>query len=650
MSARARLGLDRDDNNGDIKIRESEDYGRREVLPNRTDARRSDMSINIDAPTVVKGTIPKHRQDLLRWNGWGYKDSQFRVNDKQQLEFTGKRYLIGNRPLPYFTEWVLQVFNVDVNRTFSAQPLPQSYPEPVVASEFIDSLEHENIEYSTKGIDRLVRAHGHTLREVFLLRQGTLPRIPDIVLWPKSHEEVEKIVRLCGKYMVACIPFGGGTSVSGATTCPSGELRTIVSLDTTQMNRILWIDRENLLACCEAGIVGQDLERELKKRGLTSGHEPDSYEFSSLGGWVATRASGMKKNVYGNIEDLVVRVRMVTGRAGAGGNSEEVTLERGAQVPRVSVGPDFDHMILGSEGTLGVVTQVVLKVRPLPSVTKYGSIVFPDFESGVRAMREVARQRCQPASIRLMDNEQFRFGQSLRPEASWGGIILQGLKQAYVTRIKGFDWNSICVATLLFEGESKDVNVQEEKIYKLVKEFGGIPSGESNGERGYTLTFVIAYIRDIGLEFGVVSESFETSVPWDRAYSLCRNVKHRVSSDCKTIGVTHLHISCRVTQTYDSGCCIYFYMAFNYKGLSDPVDAYERIEHNAREEILSNGGSLSHHHGVGKLRACYYPQAVGGAGVALYRAAKAHLDPLNIFAAGNLDPEYKAGVTTVSKL
>lgn len=250
-----------------------------------------------------------------------------------------------------------------------------------------------------------------------------------------------------------------------------------------------------------------------------------------------------------------------------------------------------------------------------------------------------------------MDNEQFKFGQALRFEPSWGSKILQGLKQTYVTRIKGFKWDQMCVATLLFEGEAKDVEIQEKKVYDVAKKFNGLPSGETNGERGYIFTFVIAYIRDIGLEYEVVSESFETSVSWDRALSLCRNVKHRVARECKAIGVTHFHISCRVTQTYDAGCCIYFYMAFNYRGLADPVAAYEDIEHKAREEILASGGSLSHHHGIGKLRASFYQKAVGGAGVALYRAAKAHLDPLNIFAAGNIDSGNKiAGSVVNSKL
>ncbi|XP_017885785.1 alkyldihydroxyacetonephosphate synthase [Ceratina calcarata] len=592
-----------------------------------------------NGPIEVVSAVPKHRQKLLKWNGWGYQDSEFRLNEKTEvIEFTGNRYPIGNTKLPYFTQWVHEKFGVDLQKKTTNQPLPENLPEPRLSSELLEAVEDTEIERSLKGIDRLVRAHGHALKEVYLLKHGSFQRIPDIVLWPRCHEDVVKVIKLCARFGAACIPFGGGTSVSGAALCPANEHRTIISLDTSQMNKILWIDRENLIAYCEAGIIGQDLEKQLRIRGFTSGHEPDSYEFSSLGGWVATRASGMKKNRYGNIEDLVVRVRMVTGRT----DDPEITLERDMLVPRASCGPDFDHVILGSEGTLGVITEVALKIRPLPAVVKYGSIVFPHFQAGVQALRQVAKERCQPASIRLMDNEQFQFGQTLRPEPSWCGLVLQGLKQAYITRIKRFHWDQICVATLLFEGDSAaDVSAQEARIYSISKKYNGVAAGETNGERGYLLTFVIAYMRDLGLEYRVLSESFETSVPWNRAVSLCRNVKSRVARECNARGVDKFLISCRVTQTYDEGCCVYFYLAFNHENLRDPIETYETIEHIAREEILANGGSLSHHHGVGKLRSSFYKDAVGQAGVELYRAAKKHLDPFNVFAAGNLDPMAK---------
>ncbi|KAG7202452.1 hypothetical protein KM043_018751 [Ampulex compressa] len=601
---------------------------------------------NIEDRTPVNGSIqfksaiPKVRQELLKWDGWGYKDSQFVYNtEKNVLHFTGNRYPIGNKDLPHFTQWASDVFGIEYTSPIHSQDMPKELPKPILSSELHEAIKESRIDYSMNGIDRLIRAHGHTLKEIFILKHGSFKRIPDVVLWPKSHDDVIKIVKMCSKYGAVCIPFGGGTSVSGATCCPENEPRTILSLDTSQMNRILWLDRENLMACCEAGIIGQDLEQQLRLRGFTSGHEPDSYEFSSLGGWVATRASGMKKNRYGNIEDLVVRLRMVTGRT----EDTELTLERGMLIPRASCGPDFDHMIFGSEGTLGVITEVILKIRPLPKLIKYGSVVFPNFQSGVLALREVAAERCQPASIRLIDNEQFHFGQSLRPQVGWRGLILQELKQAYITRIKRFKWDQICIATLLFEGNtSADVASQEEKIYRITKKNNGIPAGEANGERGYVLTFVIAYIRDIGLLYNIVSESFETSVSWSRTLSLCKNVKSRVARDCHAHGITRFLISCRITQTYDAGCCVYFYLAFRMNDMEKSIEVHEAIERAARQEIMASGGSLSHHHGVGKLRAPFYSQAVGEAGVSLYRAAKAHLDPYNIFAVGNLSDNNKS--------
>ncbi|XP_071442317.1 alkylglycerone-phosphate synthase [Hetaerina americana] len=578
----------------------------------------------------VNSVIPKSRQEVLKWNGWGYRDSQFVVKDGV-IEFTGNRYPIGKLTLPYFTQWVKDIFNADLGKRNLPQPLPKSedFPHPLINKDFLDGLSEIGISFSMEGIDRLVRSHGHTLHDIFVLRKGHFARIVDIVVWPACHSDVVKVVELANRYNVVVIPFGGGTSVTGAVSCPENESRTIVSLDTTQMNRILWLDRDNLIACCESGIIGQDLERELKSQGFTTGHEPDSYEFSSLGGWVATRASGMKKNVYGNIEDLVVHVKMVTPTG---------VLEKQGRAPRLSCGPDLHHVVLGSEGTLGVITEVVLKIRPLPKCKKYGSIVFPDFEYGVQCMREVAKKRCQPASIRLMDNEQFHFGQVLRSAPGPLSRFLEGVKHAYAKYLLGLHPDKMCVATLVFEGEPEDVALQEKKIYAIAKEYGGVPAGQTNGERGYMLTFVIAYIRDLGLEYNVVSESFETSVPWDRTIALCRNVKYRVAQECKVHGVRHFLITCRVTQTYDAGACVYFYFAFNYSELAgkDPVEVYEEIEASARNEILASGGSVSHHHGVGKIRRRWVSDAVSPLGVEVLKAVKQRVDPMNIFACGNL--------------
>ncbi|XP_076305681.1 alkyldihydroxyacetonephosphate synthase, peroxisomal-like isoform X2 [Tachypleus tridentatus] len=570
--------------------------------------------------------VPKHRQEVVKWNGWGYKDSQF-VRDLEQdiVSFTGTRYPLGNKKLPLFHLWAKTVLGISKEYFCKscAEIKNEVLPTPLTNKDFLEDLKTVNISYTDDPQDRLFRSHGQTMREIFMLREGLFSRIPDLVMWPTSHDDVVQVVKMANKYNVVVIPFGGGTSVSGALECPGEERRMIVSLDTTQMNKILWVDKKNHTAHIEAGILGKDLESKLAEYGFCTGHEPDSSEFSTLGGWVATRASGMKKNIYGNIEDMLVHVRMVTSQG---------VVEKNCKVPRISSGPDIHHFILGSEGTLGVITEVTLKIHPLPEYKKYGSIIFPEFDAGVAYMREVAKQELKPASVRLLDNEQFIFGQALKPEAeSLLTPFVDVMKKFYVTRVKGFDVTRMCVVTLLLEGKKEDVERLEKKLLLLGNKFGGLSAGEENGKRGYLLTYVIAYIRDLAFDYGVFAESFETSVPWDR------NVRDRILKESESYGLAHQpFISYRVTQTYEVGACIYFYMGINTRGLPDPVHVYEELEAAARDEILACGGSVSHHHGIGKIRKRWLKQSVSSVGLGMMRAIKEYIDPNNVFANGNL--------------
>ncbi|XP_037082759.1 alkyldihydroxyacetonephosphate synthase, peroxisomal-like [Pollicipes pollicipes] len=573
--------------------------------------------------------LPKRRQELLKWNGWGYKDSKFMLKDSA-IMFSGERYPIGHgERLPLFLRWVETELGLDTSVQYHPQPEPaeQDYPPPNVRQEFLAALTAAGISHSVAGDDRLWRSHGHTMHEIFALRSASLPPLVDVVVWPESHEHVVRLVQLSGEHDVALIPYGGGTSVTGALLRPAGEPRTVASVDTSQMARVLSVCPTNLTARCEAGIIGQDLERVLQSQGFTCGHEPDSYEFSSLGGWVATRASGMKKNVYGNIEDLLVHVRLVTPRG---------VLERGCRAPRLSAGPDLHQVVLGSEGTLGIITEVTLKIRPVPPCRRYGGLMFPQFVCGVRFMRDVAARRLQPASVRLMDNEQFKFGQALKTASGSFGWIKSALQKAYITKWKGFDPDTLCIATLMFEGTEQEVAEQERRVLELATTHGGFSVGEENGKRGYMLTFVIAYIRDLAFDFQMLSESFETSMPWDRCLTVCDSVKRRVRQECSDRGVSSVFITCRVTQTYDAGAVVYFYFAFCYKGVADPVRMYEDVEAAARDEILRCGGSISHHHGVGKIRQRWMEETVSAPGLGVLRATKQYLDPHNVFACGNL--------------
>jgi alkyldihydroxyacetonephosphate synthase len=255
-------------------------------------------------------------------------------------------------------------------------------------------------------------------------------------------------------------------------------------------------------------------------------------------------------------------------------------------------------------------------------------------------MREVALLRVQPASIRLVDNEQFTFGQALKPEPEHPitAALTHTLQRAYVTRVKGFDPTRMCAATLLLEGASKHiVDSQLAVLADIAKKYGGMMAGEANGARGYFLTYMIAYLRDYAMNYWLLAESFETSVPWTNVLPLCHGVKDRIRAACRARKVEgQPFVSCRVTQTYDTGACVYFYFAFSFRGLTDPERTFSEVEAEAREEILSHGGSLSHHHGIGKHRKHWMPRVVSQHAIDMLVAMKTKVDPKNIMGLDNL--------------
>ena len=581
--------------------------------------------------------IPNKRQKLAKWNGWGYKDTDFTMDEKKDVYVTGDRYVLSGKCIPDFRPWFENFTGLDTRYASPAQSWPemqQKIHKPVICKPFVDELKQANC-FKYLSFDdevRLMHSHGHCCQEIYQLRYGKFKRLVDVVIYPDSHDHVEKIVSIATKYpeQLTIIPYGGGTNVTQALLCPENEKRMIVSIDTQEMDRILSVDFESNTAVIEAGAIGIELQKELKdKFNLTLGHEPDSIEFSSVGGWVATRASGMKKNQYGNIEDMLVNVKIVTPQG---------TWSLPCNVPRKSTGPDLLQLFLGSEGTLGIVTEVTLRIRKIPDCEVYGGVVFPDFESGVACLHEVANKRVAPASIRLIDNSQFQFGQSLKPKQE---SMIEGLtdwfKGIYVTKVCGFDPEKMCVVTLLFEGTQEEVDRQQKIIYDITSKYGGLKAGAEAGSRGYLLTYVIAYLRDYGFNYYFMAESFETSVPWSNIVPMIKKVEERVKESAKKKGVPSVPwVSARVTQTYETGACVYFYYGFIFRGLSDPIKVFSEIESEARDEILLQGGSLSHHHGIGKLRREWMNEVVRDQGVDILKGLKQKIDPHNLFGNGNM--------------
>lgn len=588
------------------------------------DLSRFEMGARIVPPAPARPTF--EGENLERW---GFTDTVLQVNAAGHIEVTGNRYPISGHELPDFLPWIQRVLNVffDPQETCASHyppPVPPAREAPAFVAEVRDALGEDGI--STDPSQRLRHGHGHTQHEIYSIRYGELPRVPDLVCYPSTEAHVVALVQAAKRHDVCLIPFGGGTSVTQALLCPEDEPRPIVSVDTRRMNRVLWIDPVSRMACIEAGAVGREIDRMLREYGFTLGHEPDSVEFSTLGGWIATHASGMKKNRYGNIEDIVLDMRVVT---------VDGIIERTAPYPRESAGADPRLWMFGSEGSLGIVTSAVVKIAALPEVVRYGSLIFHSFEDGLAFLYDLTQHGVRPASVRLMDNLQFQFGQVLKPKAHSGGLKRK-LEKKLVTGLLGYDPNRMAAATMVFEGSEEEVRAQEADVYRRAKRFGGLKGGEENGRRGYLMTYSIAYIRDVAMDKYILAESFETAVPWSQALSLCNRVKQRVHEEHKRQGLPgQPFISCRVTQTYETGVCIYFYYAFYFKGVADPSRVYGEVEDAARDEVLRAGGSLSHHHGVGKLRQRFLPAIKSRTALEWIERTRETLDPDHVFGSRN---------------
>jgi alkyldihydroxyacetonephosphate synthase len=563
-------------------------------------------------------------------DGWGFRDSAFEVLPNGNVMLTGDRYELSGVELPYLLPWVRKVMEIElpVADTHPSH-YPSSIPEPRRNLPFLHEIGRLLPEdgVTEDPMVRLRHGHGHTLEEMYAIRHGRLERVPDLVVYPSTEEQVTAIVEAAARHDVCLVPYGGGTNVTDALRCPVDEERSIVSVDLSRLDRILWIDPVNLMACLQAGAVGRRLQAELARHGFTLGHEPDSVEFSTLGGWIATHASGMKKNRYGNIEDLVLDVHVITASG---------PLSRPHVAPRESAGLDPRRWLFGSEGTLGIITHAVVKIFPLPEIQKYDSVLFPSFEDGVGFLYDLAREGRPPASVRLVDNLQFQLGQTLKPTSRGAKALVSKAQKFFVTKVKGFDPDRMVACTLLYEGRRDEVETEAATVARLAKRHKGMMAGAENGRRGYQLTFGIAYIRDFVMKYWILGESFETSVSWSEAIALSENVKQRVHREYAARGLPGKpFVTCRVTQVYQTGVCIYFYFGFCHKGVADPAALYAELEHASRDEILKSGGSLSHHHGVGKIRQRFLPRVFSKAALSWAAEFKRAVDPGNLFGISN---------------
>ena len=566
-----------------------------------------------------------------RLHRWGFKDSGFELTGEKTVTFSGDRYEVSGTVMPDFIPYIESVLGIDFDKKDQISPVDKKPIQPSKLSpEFFDHLKSsfDTDRYTVDDMERLIHSHGQeTFKDVYKVLYNSIERTVDLVFYPESEDEVKAMVEIAVKFNICLIPYGGGTNVTRALTIPENEERSVVSVDMRRMSKIEWINKEDRRICVQSGITGGELIELLKEEGFTIGHEPDSVELSTVGGWIATNASGMKKNRYGNIEDIVENVNMV---------SPKGTISQINPISRGSIGFKPQNVLFGSEGNIGIITKAVLKIHQIPKQQKYNSVLFKNWSEGVSFMKALSKTNYIPASVRLVDNIQFRFGQALKPRTEGLKNLKSKIEKFFVVNIKGFDPDKMCALTIVMEGTSEEVAYQQKNINKLAKTHKGIIGGPGNGKRGYMLTYAIAYVRDFAAKYQIMGETMETTVPWSKIQDVI---------DATSEKIVHLHkehnlpgkpyISYRIPQIYHTGVCIYFMLGMSVKGVKNPEEKFSKIEHSLRGTIIKHGGSISHHHGVGKLRKDFIPDMLSKTSIQLIKEMKQSHDPSNVFGSSN---------------
>lgn len=569
--------------------------------------------------------------DDARWDhAWGFRDTEFEVGQDGQVRLAGSRYDISGFSMPGFLPFCEDALGVKLDVSTPRKQAPLRVDPANKNYTFCAAIEQEFApeDFTFEDRARAVHSHGQaTADEVYQALYGRLKRTVDMVFYCRSEQSAVRLTQLAAEHDVCLIPYGGGTNVTGALFLPEHEKRMIVSVDMRPLAKIEWINRANRQACVQAGITGIELEGLLRREGFTSGHEPDSQELSTLGGWISTNASGMKRHRYGGIEDIVEQVTLVT---------PEGELQTLDAFPRQSAGVQVKPALFGSEGNFGFITKAVLRLRELPEAIAHQSLIFPTFEHGIRFMRELSGMSVLPASIRLVDNAQFRFGHALKPtETSATAKAKSKVQRLFLQKVKRIDLNELAAATLVMEGTRSEVAAQERLIGELAGRHQGFFGGAANGKRGYDLTFAIAYIRDFLAKVGVVAETVETTAPWDKVHAICAAVRQEAEKIHVDFGIPGKpFISFRITQLYVTGACVYVTHAV-YAAKLDGAAIASAADHRLRGAIVGAGGAISNHHGIGKFRAGLLQKRIGGPSQDLIRAMKLTLDPKNVFGAAN---------------
>lgn len=539
------------------------------------------------------GRVRKH------W-GWGYEDQQ---PDRAGLE---AMVPMVKRQLGFEVGEIEEPVPID-----AVELAPPRLQAPESLSEIV----------STDRRDRLTHAMGKASRDVVRGFRGKFERTPDLVARPADEDDVRRVIEWCGERRIAVIPFGGGTSVVGGVEPRVGYgYRGTLSLDLGRLNEVLEVDKTSMAARIQAGVLGPDLETQLGEQGLTLRHFPQSFEYSTLGGWIATRAGGHFATVRTHIDDFVESIRAVTPRG---------TWES-RRLPGSGAGPSPDRMMIGSEGTLGVITEAWMRILERPTYKLSCGVEFDDFHAGAEAVRALSQSGLNPANCRLLDPlEAVTTGAGDGESA----LLIIGFESAFGPVDELMRQAVECAAD--HGGRPGEIRGSGDR-----KEGGG-----EDAVASWRSAFLGApYLRDSMLSLGVLMDTFESAITWDRFrefHSVVMESARRAVADVgggPSDGQGSPRVTCRFTHVYPDGPAPYFTVIAPARRGSE-VEQWDEIKSAVSETLIAAGGTITHHHAVGRDHRPWYDLQRPDPFADALQAAKAAVDPQGLLNPGVLvDP------------
>lgn len=540
----------------------------------------------------------------MRWWGWGEPEHGPAL-DKHALELLRETVGLAPRPRAPVALEAVRLAPARLARNVQAEL------EAIAGRDGVRADHGERVRHAAgKGYVDLVR-----------MRAGEPAGAPDAVVLPGDHAQLRGVLELCAKRGVAVVPFGGGTSVVGGVEPLQGEHGAVIALDMQRLDGLQELDRESRIVRVGAGIRGPELERRLQAEGLTLGHWPQSFEHVTVGGCVASRSAGQASSGYGSIARMVCGLRMA---APAG----DLAL---AAMPASAAGPGLRELIVGSEGTLGAIDEVSLRVRRAPAERVYEGVMFDSFAAGLQALREMAQEHAMPDLARLSDAPETRMSLAL---AGRGGAKGR-LGRAYLgARGRGEASAERCIAIFGYEGDPGEVRARRGRARGLARASGGVALGRTPGRAWLRSRYQAPYLRDELLTHGVMAETLESATRWSNVQRLHGAVTGAIERALQAQGTPGV-VMCHVSHLYETGASLYWTLLARQREGAE-VEQWRAVKHAASEAIVEGGGTITHHHAVGRDHMPWMGREIGAEGVAGIRALKAELDPAGIMNPGKL--------------